>query len=60
LIPAEHEIRPHFDRESIVIDQAYPPTIADAALAARRFVPPFSFQRMTWIKPSFLQAAFGA
>jgi hypothetical protein len=53
-MPAEHEIRADFDRESIVIDQAYPPTIADAALAARRFVPPFSFQRMTWIKPSFL------
>ncbi len=53
-MPAEHEIRAEFDRETIVIYQAYPPSIAEAALAARRFVPPFSFQRMTWIKPSFL------
>jgi hypothetical protein len=28
--------------------------IADPALKAQRFVPPFSFHRMTWIKPSFL------
>jgi hypothetical protein len=53
-MPAEHEIRADFDRETIVIYQAYSPAIADAALAARRFVPPFSFHRMTWIKPSFL------
>jgi len=53
-VPAEHAIRADFDRETIVIYQAYPPAIADAALAARRFVAPFSFQRMTWIKPSFL------
>jgi hypothetical protein len=53
-MPAEHEIRADFDRETIAIYQAYPPAIADAALAARRFVPPFSMNRMTWIKPSFL------
>jgi hypothetical protein len=34
--------------------QAYNSAIADAALQAGRFVPPFSFGRMTWIKPSFL------
>jgi hypothetical protein len=34
--------------------QAYSPALADAALAAGRFVAPFSFTRMTWIKPSFL------
>ncbi len=50
----EHEIRADFDRDGIVIYQAYSPAIADAALAAGRFTPPFSFQRMTWIKPSFL------
>jgi hypothetical protein len=38
-MPAEHEIRADYDRETIVIYQAYPPAIADAALAARRFVP---------------------
>jgi hypothetical protein len=53
-VPAEHEIRADFDRETIVIYQAYPPMIADAALGAQRFVPPFSLHRMTWIKPSFL------
>jgi len=48
------EIRADYDRESIVIYQAYSPAIADATLAAGRFVPPFSTGRMTWIKPSFL------
>jgi hypothetical protein len=53
-MPPEREIRADFDRESIVIYQAYSPAIADAALADQRFVSPFSFERMTWIKPSFL------
>ncbi|MCI0456821.1 MAG: DUF4291 domain-containing protein [Gemmataceae bacterium] len=53
-MPAEREIRADFDREALVIYQAYSPAIADAALEAQRFVPPFSFHRMTWIKPSFL------
>ena len=53
-MPAEHEIRADFDRDTISIYQAYSPAIADAALKAGRFVPPFSFHRMTWIKPSFL------
>jgi Domain of unknown function (DUF4291) len=53
-VPGEREIRGEFDRETVVIYQAYPPAIADASLSAGRFVPPFSFQRMTWIKPSFL------
>jgi hypothetical protein len=48
------EIRANFDRETIVVYQAYNPAIATAALAAGTFVPPFSFGRMTWIKPSFL------
>jgi hypothetical protein len=53
-MPTEHEIRADYDRDSIVIYQAYPPAIAEASLAAGRFVSPFSVQRMTWIKPSFL------
>jgi len=48
------EIRADYDRDTIVIYQAYPPAIADAALSRGRFVAPFSFNRMTWIKPSFL------
>jgi hypothetical protein len=51
---AEREIRAAYDRDTIAIYQAYSPAIADAALEAGRFVPPFSFHRMTWIKPSFL------
>ncbi|VTR96859.1 Uncharacterized protein OS=Sorangium cellulosum (strain So ce56) GN=sce8945 PE=4 SV=1: DUF4291 [Gemmata massiliana] len=53
-MPPQREIRADFDRETIVIYQAYSPQIAEPALDAQRFVPPFSFQRMTWIKPSFL------
>jgi hypothetical protein len=53
-MPQQREIRAAFDRETIVMYQAYAPRIAEAALEAQRFVPPFSFHRMTWIKPSFL------
>jgi hypothetical protein len=53
-VPKEHEIRANYDRETIVVYQAYPPVIADAALGAGGFVAPFSFHRMTWVKPSFL------
>ena len=53
-MPAAHEIRADYDRDTIAIYQAYSPAIADAALKASRFVSPFSFHRMTWIKPSFL------
>jgi hypothetical protein len=49
-----HEIRADFDARTIVVWQAYAPAIAEPALAAQRFVPPFSRGRMTWIKPSFL------
>ncbi|MFJ1753498.1 DUF4291 domain-containing protein [Kitasatospora sp. NPDC088134] len=49
---ALHAVRADFDATSIVMYQAYSPAIADAALRAGRFVAPFSFGRMTWIKPS--------
>ncbi|KRV47902.1 hypothetical protein AQ490_05995 [Wenjunlia vitaminophila] len=48
------QIRARYDARSITVYQAYPPAIADPALRAQRFVPPFSLQRMTWLKPSFL------
>src|SRR5262249_24127230 len=48
------EIRADYDRSTIVVYQAYSPAIAEPALVAQRFVAPFSFNRMTWIKPSFL------
>jgi hypothetical protein len=49
-----YEIRADYDRESIVVYQAYPEAIALPAVQHNRFVPPFSLHRMTWIKPSFL------
>ena len=48
------QIRADFDRNSIVVYQAYRKSIAEPAVAAGRFVEPFSWGRMTWIKPSFL------
>jgi hypothetical protein len=53
-MPQPYEIRAAFDRETIVVYQAYPEAIAEPAVKAQRFVEPFSFGRMTWIKPSFL------
>ena len=51
---AYREIRADYDRSTIVVYQAYNDAIADAALRAGRFVAPFSLNRMTWIKPSYL------
>ncbi|MET8910064.1 DUF4291 domain-containing protein [Micromonospora sp. NPDC004551] len=48
-----HQIRAAFTADTVTVYQAYRPEIADAALAAGRFVPPFKRERMTWIKPSF-------
>jgi hypothetical protein len=54
LTKTTNEIRADYDQATIVVYQAFRPQIAEAALAAGKFVPPFSFGRMTWIKPSFL------
>lgn len=51
---AQYEIRARYDRDSIVVYQAYAPAIADPAMREQTFTAPFSFNRMTWIKPSFL------
>lgn len=48
------QVRATFDRETITVYQAFSPVIVEAAVKAGTFVTPFSFQRMTWIKPSFL------
>jgi hypothetical protein len=50
----EYEIRADYDNQSLIVYQAYQKSIALPALQNNRFVPPFSFNRMTWIKPSFL------
>ena len=51
---SQREIRADYDERTLVVYQAYRPEIATAAVQAGRFVPPFSLERMTWIKPSFL------
>jgi uncharacterized protein DUF4291 len=50
----ERAIRAVYDDATITVYQAYREEIARPALAHGRFVPPFSRNRMTWIKPSFL------
>jgi hypothetical protein len=50
----QFQIRARYDDSTISVYQAYGDSIADPALKAQRLVPPFSFERMTWIKPSFL------
>ena len=46
------------DDESIVVYQAYRPSIADFAVAHQRFGGEFSYSRMSWIKPNFLWMMF--
>jgi hypothetical protein len=43
-----------FDAESIVVYQAYRPTIAEYAVRHQRFGGEFSYERMSWLKPNFL------
>ncbi|HEV2238558.1 MAG TPA: DUF4291 domain-containing protein [Ktedonobacterales bacterium] len=50
----EREIRADYDDQTVVVYQAYRAEIALPTVAHNRFVPPFSRDRMTWIKPSFL------
>jgi len=52
-VPAR-QVRAVYTAETITVYQAYRPEIAEPAVRAGRFVPPFSRERMTWIKPSFL------
>ncbi|KAE8417499.1 hypothetical protein BDV36DRAFT_256752 [Aspergillus pseudocaelatus] len=51
-------IRAKSTRSTITVYQAFSPEIAEPALRAQKFVPPFSRTRMTWIKPSFLWMAY--
>lgn len=57
----EREIRAYHDEATIRVYQAYSDQIADSALRHQTFVsPPFSMNRMTWIKPSFLWMMYRA
>ena len=49
------QILAHYDQESIVVYQAYKPSIGLHAVAEGKLGgPEFSFSRMSWIKPNFL------
>lgn len=48
------EIRAAYDKDTITVYQAYSAKIALTAIKNQRFEKPFSFHRMTWVKPSFL------
>ncbi|MFC9438187.1 DUF4291 domain-containing protein [Nocardia sp. NPDC057030] len=52
--PPLRQVRADYDTATVVVYQAYPAEIAEAAVAAGTFVDPFKRDRMTWIKPSFL------
>jgi hypothetical protein len=43
-----------FDQESILVYQAFRPSIASFAVSHQRFGGDFSYSRMSWIKPNFL------
>src|SRR5216683_3301143 len=43
-----------FDAETVVVYQAYAPAIGQFAVEHGYFGSPFSFERMSWIKPNFL------
>jgi hypothetical protein len=46
-------VRAKYTESAVRIYQAYAPAVAQPALAAGTFVPPFKKNRMTWVKPSF-------
>jgi hypothetical protein len=52
--PPYRQIRAFYTDATVTVYQAYSSEIATRAIAAQRFVPPFKFSRMTWIKASFL------
>jgi hypothetical protein len=54
MLQTTYEIRATFDAETITVYQAYDPAIAAPAVKHQQLVAPFSYNRMTWIKPSFL------
>lgn len=47
-------IMAHYDDDSIVVYQAYRPSIGEYAAEHQRFGGDWSFSRMSWIKPNFL------
>mmetsp|Transcript_10068 Transcript_10068/g.21256 ORF Transcript_10068/g.21256 Transcript_10068/m.21256 type:complete len:230 (-) Transcript_10068:253-942(-) len=54
----EREIWASYNDETVRVYQAYRDEIADAALEAQSFVPPWKTARTTWIKPSMTWMAY--
>ena len=50
----KYEIRALYNAQHIAVYAAFCPSIADAAIKAQKLLPPFTYDRMTWIKPSYL------
>lgn len=49
-----YEIRALFDEKNIAVYAAFGDSIAIPALKNQQLLPPFVYNRMTWVKPSFL------
>lgn len=47
-----------YSQSTVIVYQAYKPSIAEYAVAHQRFGGDFSFNRMSWIKPNFLWMMF--
>ncbi|UII26730.1 DUF4291 domain-containing protein [Fulvivirga maritima] len=50
----KYEIRALYNDKSIAVYSAFSDSIADVAIQNQKLLPPFTYSRMTWIKPSFL------
>src|SRR5260370_22008784 len=48
----ERQVRGIYDEHTIVVYQAYSREIAENAVTAGRFLPPFKLDPLTWIQPS--------
>ena len=53
-MPKQQDIRADYNNRIITVYQAYGKAIALPAIQNNRFEAPFSFNRMIWIKPSYL------
>ena len=58
--PPVNQVRAVFDDKTITVYQAYRSEIAIPAVKHQKFIPPFKFDRMTWIKPSFAWVLYRA
>ncbi len=50
----KYEIRATYNQDQIAVYSVFSSSIADVAIKNQKLLPPFSYKRMTWIKPSYL------